>query len=277
VLEDLQEVLLVQINDAPWPGVFFVNAGVEYKIAVDGGLLHGRVVWNGPFRLNLDFSGLTLVSPTNNTDFVGPSAIEVAVADLAPDLDGNLTGVTFFAQNQITGEESALGTISGSSGSLTWANPPAGRFVLYAQGTNGQGRTIMSNPVGVAIRPSNDDFANRSMLAGTNLTWNLDFAAATRESKDPRVARVFHDKSNGPTLWWTWTAPAGGTASLSCDQPTIAFAVFSGEALGRLRTVLTPTAGSGRFKVVGGQTYQILFSDRSPPAAPSRGNVVLSL
>jgi hypothetical protein len=136
---------------------------------------------------------------------------------------------------------------------------------------------IESSPAQIAIRGANDEFSNRIALSGPNVSWDIDLAGATRSRGDPRVARLLDDEFDGVTLWWTWTAPATGTATLNCDNWTIAFGVYTGMAAGSLRPVTGPFLSNAQFSVVAGHTYQIMVSDRYPPWAPSKGRVSLTL
>jgi len=266
----------ILLNSDPFSGVLPVSSGMEYQLAVDGQFYYAKVVHSGPFNLNLEFSGLTLFAPTNNSVFTGPSQLELSATDAIPNFDGIINEVTFYASNVISGQETAIGQSSGPSFDFVWNNPTNGYFFLQARGTNDQNRVVRSNPSIIAIRPSNDDFANRIVLQGADAAFTADFAAATRVKSDPSVAKILNDDFDGATLWWTWTAPADGTVALNCDNWTIAMAVYTGKSDG-LKDVMKPCWTSGQFQAKEGQTYQILLSDRYPVTAPSHGNVTLTL
>jgi hypothetical protein len=106
---------------------------------------------------------------------------------------------------------------------------------------------------------ANDNFEKRIKLRGIYVTATSYNAGATRQSGEP----LFGD-STGKTVWWSWTAPVGGTVSIDLSGSDYAFpvAVFTGSSLARLRMV---AADSGRvtFEAVAGQTYQIAVGDHA--------------
>jgi len=275
----LKPVAGLLINQSPFSGVMPVQAGTEYELAVDGTLYYDKVVHSGPFTLNLEFTGLLLSSPLNNAEFSGASQIQLNAADTVPQIDGTIDQVTFYAYDVISGQEIALGESSGLAFSLAWMNPPNGYFRVQARGTNDSARVVRSNPAIIANRPINDDIANSIALEGDNAAWTADFAAATRVKSDPKVAKTLQDDFDGSTLWYTWTAPADGTVTISCSNWTIGMAVYTGKP-GGFKTVMTPTYdynnSPGQFQASAGQTYQILLSDRYPAYAPSHGDLTLT-
>ena len=275
-IRQLRPVNGILANPDPFSGVLPVEEGVEYQLAMDGTPYFGKVVHSGPFTLNLEFSGLTLSAPANNSVFVGPSQIQLNASDTVPSIDGAISEVTFYAYNVLSGQDVALGTSTGPSFNFLWLDPTNGYYRLQARGSNDQARVVRSNPAIIAIRPSNDDFANKTLLQGDSVAWTADFAAATRIKTDPKVAKILHDDFDGSTLWYTWTAPADGTVTLNCSAFTIALAVYSGQP-GGFKNVMAPSHTTGQFQANAGEVYQILLSDRNPVTAPSHGDLTLSL
>jgi hypothetical protein len=106
---------------------------------------------------------------------------------------------------------------------------------------------------------SNDNFENRIKLHGIYVIATSYNAGATRQSNEP----VFGD-STGKTVWWSWTAPVGGTVSIDLSGSDYSFpmAVFTGSSLARLRMVATDSGGV-TFEAVAGQTYQIAVGDHA--------------
>jgi hypothetical protein len=106
---------------------------------------------------------------------------------------------------------------------------------------------------------SNNNFENRIKLHGIYVVATSYNAGATRQSNEP----VFGD-STGKTVWWTWTAPVGGTVSIDLSGSDYAFpvAVFAGSSLARLHVVATDSGGV-TFEAVEGQTYQIAVGDHA--------------
>src|SRR6266699_2457135 len=58
--------------------------------------------------------------------------------------------------------------------------------------------------------PSNDNFADRTVLSGTSITFTGRLAGATAERigdwYEPD-GYPFTGSSGGPSVWWEWTAP----------------------------------------------------------------------
>jgi hypothetical protein len=106
---------------------------------------------------------------------------------------------------------------------------------------------------------SNDNFENRIKLHGIYVIATSYNAGATRQSNEP----VFGD-STGKTVWWSWTAPVGGTVSIDLSGSDYSFpvAVFTGSSFARLRMVAADSGGV-TFEAVAGQTYQIAVGDHA--------------
>lgn len=106
---------------------------------------------------------------------------------------------------------------------------------------------------------SNDNFENRIKLHGIYVVATSYNAGATRQSNEP----VFGD-STGKTVWWSWTAPVGGTVSIDLSGSDYSFpvAVFTGSSFARLRMVATDSGGV-TFEAVAGQIYQIAVGDHA--------------
>jgi hypothetical protein len=82
-------------------------------------------------------------------------------------------------------------------------------------------------------------------------------AGATHEPGEPAI-----DDSTGKTVWWSWTAPVGGTVSIDLSGSDYSFpvAVFTGTSVARLHLVAADSGGVA-FEAVAGQTYQIAVGD----------------
>src|ERR1035441_7956349 len=106
---------------------------------------------------------------------------------------------------------------------------------------------------------SNDNFKNRIKLHGIDVIATCYNAGATHEPGEPAIG-----DSTGKTVWWSWTAPVGGTVSIDLSGSDYSFpvAVFDGSSLARLRMVATDSGGV-TFVAVEGQTYQIAVGDHA--------------
>lgn len=69
-----------------------------------------------------------------------------------------------------------------------------------------------SLPATAAPAP-NDAFSNRAVLTGSSTSVNGSSKVASKEPGEP-----FHAEEEGDTsVWWTWTAPAGGRVALTTE------------------------------------------------------------
>ena len=131
--------------------------------------------------------------------------------------------------------------------------------------------------------PANDMFANRTVIAGTNITVTTSSVGATREPGEPYHAGY----SGGASIWWSWTAPRSDTVSIGTGMSGFdtLLGVYTGASVTALTTVASnddePEAGDGTSKVVfnavAGQTYQIAVDGYSGASGSVRLAVVLGL
>lgn len=85
---------------------------------------------------------------------------------------------------------------------VSWIPP------LFPFGTNYVARVVLKRSAAVA--PPNDQFADRTLVVGTNATLSFRLDGATGEPGEPRLPGT----SQLRTAWWTWQAPADGTVRL---------------------------------------------------------------
>jgi hypothetical protein len=125
-----------------------------------------------------------------------------------------------------------------------------------------------------ATAPDNDLFANRIPLSGEVAGFQAELNAATLEPGEPRIS----GSTLGRTLWWTWTAPAHGSAtieSLTGDAPPVVGIYYRGTAqtLGLVASSVTDYGNQCftyetakkkiKWDVVAGGVYEIQV-DRHP-------------
>src|SRR5882672_9493321 len=87
-----------------------------------------------------------------------------------------------------------------------------------------------------AQTPANDDFANRTVLSGSSISFGGSLAGATLETGE---TSYYYWMTNGATgsVWWTWTAPVSTTVVIWFSGPQSAhnyLALFTGSSLGGL-------------------------------------------
>ena len=232
---------------------FETTAGTAYVIAASG-LLGSSV------ELNLVFSTITIVAPTNNAAFFAGTNIVVKATSTAN--DGVLTNLQFFQNGDL------IGVATKSPFLATWTNVSVGSYTLTAVGIDTLGHPRSSPPVAITVQyapPPNDDFFHPTVISGTwVLLTNSDYAA-TSEPGEPAIAGT----SWGNSIWWSWTAPVSGSVTLSTPTAATALAVFTGNSVSNL----TPVTGGWptiNFAATAGTTYDIA-------AAGSWANVILQL
>ncbi len=129
------------------------------------------------------------------------------------------------------------------------------------------------------VIPDNDAFATRIALIGTNLTVTGSNVDATSEIGEPDP-----NFTGGKSVWWTWTAPANGYATLATAGSSFdtMLTIFTGSALSNLTLVAFNTdTDSGRsptlvsFSAVAGTAYQIAVDGYD--GTNSTGNISLQL
>jgi hypothetical protein len=131
-----------------------------------------------------------------------------------------------------------------------------------------------------AAAPLNDNFANRILLSGEIIVANGNNVDATREVGEP-----FHwNTTGGKSVWWTWTAPNSGLASINTigsDFDTL-LAVYTGSSVSGLTLVTNNDDAVSvqsvvEFDAIANTTYQIAVDGYGVGADTSTGNIVLNI
>ena len=127
----------------------------------------------------------------------------------------------------------------------------------------------------VPAAAANDNFANRVTLTGGTVSAIGYNTGATREPLEPTSPN-----SQQRTIWWTWTAPAAGTALIDLtgsDAGTKTISVWRGAVLSKLSPIATSSATARptlSFTATAGESYQIAVGS---PDARNAGNTVLTI
>ena len=104
----------------------------------------------------------------------------------------------------------------------------------YSVSVGNGGGTVASDKARLKVhsRPTNDDFANRIPLLGTDAGDVGTSLYATREDGAGEPAGAFPF----PSVWWTWTAPGDGyvVADLTGSSGNTTLDVFTGDRLAEL-------------------------------------------
>jgi hypothetical protein len=171
------------------------------------------------------------------------------------------TSVVSFAATPGTTYQIAVDGYSGASGSVViMLTPPPGSG-------GGVGGTTLAN----------DSFARPSPIGPSGGDFSVSSVGATKEPGEPDHA----NHRGGASLWWSWTAPSGGTVAISTagsNFDTI-LAVYAGNALNGLMVIAAnddiadAVTSSVSFMAQPGQTYRIAVDGYRGAS----GNVRLSL
>jgi hypothetical protein len=103
--------------------------------------------------------------------------------------------------------------------------------------------------------PLNDDFTNRTVIAGQNISLNTSNTFATPEPGDPLTNYLSQQ-----TVWWKWIAPASGSVSLTITNSRyLSLGVYVGADLTNLVSVVDNPSGflPKTFSAEAGVEYQI--------------------
>jgi len=130
--------------------------------------------------------------------------------------------------------------------------------------------------------PANDDFANRTVLTGSSITFTGTLVGATSEPAETNIPPLlFSTWPFGRSVWWTWTAAESTTVVIAiqpdgwANTTNAELSVFGGTNLNSLSSVgyfvgaafTKPPCGYVRFQATAGTSYQIGV------AAPTNGCV----
>ncbi|HWW76803.1 MAG TPA: Calx-beta domain-containing protein, partial [Pyrinomonadaceae bacterium] len=127
-------------------------------------------------------------------------------------------------------------------------------------------------------RPANDDFVDAVVLGGTSGSVTGSNVNGTKESGEPTSMA---GNAGGASVWYSWTAPAGGALTLTTAGSgfNTLLAVYNGNSVGSLSNVASnDDAGGGlntssvTFNVNAGTTYRIAVDG----SGGATGNVTLA-
>lgn len=252
--DTLSNLVSVAAGNASFaPVEFYVSAGTNYKIATD----YWYSDMSGVVVLNLLFETLQLTSPTNGADLYGTSPLTLTAE--VTDWDGPFSEMDFLVDG------TSIGAVTNPPYTLEWSNPTLGSHTLQVQLVDSNVVTRISPPNEIAIHPVNDNFADRMIITGSNVTFYAQGTGATIEPGEPAAGPIFYQ-----SVWWTWTAPTSGLVTLSkadLNDRYAILAVYTGTTLTNLAlATYTPENGSGTltskvtFEAEAGIAYQITFA-----------------
>lgn len=143
-------------------------------------------------------------------------------------------------------------------------------FFVTTDPTYGAGTSFFISDVSLvagttADIPSNDDFANATLIPPAGITNDVNTTYASKEQGEHPIA----GNPGGHSIWWTWTAPSIGTVNINTagsDFVTL-LGVYTGSSLTNL-TVVTNSSGANlasglatvKFSVSEGTQYVITMA-----------------
>ena len=282
---------------------FNAIAGTAYQIAVDGDnsstdSLSVRVLLQAP-PANDNFANSTVLTGTS-VDLWGASNLSATKEPGEPDHAGNPGGhsVWWVWTAPVSGRfavftdtwmgplapldrlvgvytgasVSALtevGSASGRSNTVAKANFDAVQGTVYHIAVDGQDGVSGAFNLYLRLPPANDDFANRFVVANTNVTIAGTVANATSEPGEP----IHASYGNTPptSVWWKWTAPVAGRAVISvASSYGQNLGVYTGTTVSNLTVVARGSANGiapayANFDTVAGTEYEIAVDGGGGP------------
>jgi hypothetical protein len=133
--------------------------------------------------------------------------------------------------------------------------------------------------------PANDNFASAQPLSGTSGRFTGTNVGATKETNEPSHSP--DGNAGGKSVWYSWQAPANGTATFTTGTSALGgasdfdtlLAVYTGPGVGALTNVVknddqssTDQTSIATFNVISGTIYRIAVDGFNADA----GNVALS-
>ena len=151
------------------------------------------------------------------------------------------------------------------------------QFRAWARNTSGWNSNGPAFFTTWVVRPANDSFANRTLISGLAFSVSGANNNATKEFSEPNHG----GNAGGKSVWWTWTAPFSGRATVSTAGSNFdtLLAVYTGSAVNGLTTINsndndgTNVTSSVMFNCVAGTPYPIAVDGRAGAA----GNIMLTM
>ncbi|MFM8763722.1 MAG: hypothetical protein ACKOEZ_02640, partial [Spartobacteria bacterium] len=170
------------------------------------------------------------------------------------------TGTSIYSLFEVASNDDASGS---PQGAVEFDAVSGTTYRIAVDGYEGNSGTV-ALAVTQTDAPQNDNFANAQVLN----TADFDFASASGSSRKATAesGEPAHAGSNASrSLWWTWTAPHAGAATISTegsDFDTV-LAVYTGNSMNALAEVTSNDDFGGEntsavtFQAVAGTTYRV--------------------
>jgi len=171
---------------------------------------------------------------------------------------------------------------SGTSVTLTAPSTSGGKaFTGWTGDVTSSSQTVSftmngNKTVTANYAPPNDMFASAITISGTSGQTTGSNVGATKESGEPSHA----GNSGGASVWWKWTAPASGQATINTNGSSFdtLLGVYTGSSVGGLTLVASDDDGGDgtqslvTFNAISGITYRIVVDGFNG----ATGNIILN-
>ena len=248
---------------------FEVGEGATFHVSVQGSFGEPS-----SFTLRLQFHQgprVRIVRPSAGAQFRTGAAIDIE-AEASPASGAALARVELFVDNLL------LATRTNAPFTAIWENVPVGNHTLTSAAYDSDGESGMSLPITIRVAPSNDDFTSSFVISGRETLVTGKTQGASLEAGEPEHGGVPVWNS----VWWSWTAPASGTARVATASAYFwqALGIYTGPTLTNLTVVASNHATLGysaivEFAAVAGTPYH--FAVGAVAEGPESGDFTLSL
>jgi hypothetical protein len=255
-----------QSYKADWQGskaTFLATSGTTYHIRASGVryLQDGQLVTrNGRLEVELSMATLSLQTASGTADFVAAAPVTINASTLLPD-GGSPSRITITVARD--GYLPVEGTISAPPWELTLTNLTPGIYKVSVSGTNDAGERRFSAPMIIRVRPANDDFARRIVVADLPAMLEGSFAGATAEPGEPRLSGARETAS----VWYTWRSSSNSLLRVTVYDGRLG--IFTGSSLFDLHLLRRYSPGTYSFNAVSNVTYQLEFSTTANSGNPA--------
>ena len=248
---------------------FSVDVGTNYLIAVDGfNGASGNVVLNWDYTDEGAATGSLAVTPVEGLFATGNLGGPFSPASRTYTLTNTSAGVIDFdvlTNGAFVSADTVNGSLAAGASTTVTVSVNAAASAL-GPGTSTGSLIVngISRTVAVTVDAdgsSQDNFVDRDTINGAGpLTILATNTETGREPGEPNHAGVL----GGASVWWTWTAPATGTAIVDTRNSNFdtVLAAYTGTSVTSLTAVASNDDGPGlqsriSFGTVAGQTYAI--------------------
>ena len=143
----------------------------------------------------------------------------------AQDNFGNYSAIAFYAGTQLANLVLVSGGAVRPGGAVPVDVVAGSTYQIAFDSFGGQAQLRIE----MATVPTNDAFASRVLLTGTNVMVSADNTFASSEPGEPS----HNSSSSGKSLWWSWTGPGDGELMVATvlNNEAIEATVYMGDSL----------------------------------------------